>query len=100
MSFKLSVDSHTFLNLVEPEDAQEIFTLVDASRNYLREYLPWVDFNISSENTKEFIRSAQKQYVNNNGFHCCIRYHNKIAGIVGFHRIDWTDRTGELALAA
>jgi ribosomal-protein-serine acetyltransferase len=97
MTLKLNVDPFTVLSLIELEDAEEIFTLVDTSRNYLREWLPWVDFNTTSDDTKEFIRSAQKQYVNHNGFHCCIRYKSTIAGVIGFHRIDWTNQTAELA---
>jgi ribosomal-protein-serine acetyltransferase len=97
MSLILNVDSHIVLTLVKPEDAEEIFTLVDVSRNYLRKWLPWVDLNTTSQDTKEFIYSAQKQDLNNSGFHCCIKYKDKIAGIVGFHRLDWLNKTGELA---
>jgi ribosomal-protein-serine acetyltransferase len=97
MSLRIDVDSHIVLSLVKLEDAEEIFTLVDVSRNYLRNWLPWVDLNTTSQNTKEFICSAQKQYVNNDGFHCCIRYKGKIAGVVGFHRLDQINEIGELA---
>ena len=59
--------------------------------------MPWVDFNTTSEDTKQFVHSAQKQYLDRNGFHCCIKYREKIVGIVGLHRIDWINKTGELA---
>ena len=97
MSIILNVDRFTVLSLVKLEDAEEIFALVDTSRNYLREWLPWVDYNTTSKDTKEFIRYAQQQYASNNGFHCSIRYQGRIAGVIGFHRIDWIDKTGELA---
>ena len=93
----LEVDANIFLSLVELKDADEIFALVNSSRSYLREWLPWVDLNKTSEDTREFIKSAQQQYSDRNGFHCCIKYKTKIAGIVGFHRIDWTNQTTELA---
>ena len=93
----LNVDRFTVLSLVELEDAEEIFSLVDASRNYLREWLPWVDSNTTSKDTEEFIRYAQEQYVSRNGFHCSIRYKGQIAGVIGFHRIDWANKTAELA---
>ena len=63
MSLRLNVDSSIVLSLVKLEDAEEIFTLVDVSRNYLREWLPWIDSNTTSQNTKEFIYSAQKQFL-------------------------------------
>ena len=97
MSFEKQVDSNIMLNIVKLEDAEELFSLVDLSRNYLRKWLPWVDSNTTSKDTKEFIVSARQQYAENRGFHCCIRYQTKIAGIVGFHYIDWRSQTAELA---
>ena len=97
MPFELNVDSLIVLSLVKLKDVEGIFALVNASRNYLREWLPWVDFNVTSKDTKQFVHSAQKQYLNHDGFHCCIRYREEIAGIVGFHRIDWINKTAELA---
>jgi ribosomal-protein-serine acetyltransferase len=97
MSFQHNVDSSTVLSLVELEDAEEIFALVDTSRNYLRKWLPWVDFNTTSEDTKMFIYSARQQYADNKGFHCCIRHKTRVAGVIGFHRLDWTNKTTELA---
>ncbi len=96
MFLQSNVDSLIVLSLVELKDAEEIFALVDTSRNYLRDWLPWVDFNTTAEDTKTFIRSAQQQYVSKSGFHCCIRYKTEIAGIIGFYRLDWTNKTAEL----
>ncbi|MEN9520262.1 MAG: hypothetical protein RLZZ381_2850 [Cyanobacteriota bacterium] len=97
MSFPYNVNESTILSLVELEDAEEIFALVDTSRDRLREWLPWVDLNTTADDTRTFIRFAQQQYVEQQGFHCCIRYKTKIAGVIGFHRLDWTNKTAELA---
>ncbi len=42
--FTIKVDENLSLGLVEKRHAQELFNLTDASRTYLREWLPWVDF--------------------------------------------------------
>ena len=74
--------------MVEMRDADELFALVDASRMYLREWLPWVDASVSVEDTKAFVHAAQQQYTRGDGCQCCIRYKGKIVGIIGFHRVD------------
>ncbi len=82
------VDESTTLAMVEMRDADELFELVDASRMYLREWLPWVDANVSVEDTKEFVNAAQQQYARGDGFQCCIRYRDKIVGILGLQQVD------------
>lgn len=86
--FSYSIDENTTLAMVEMRDAEELFALVDDSRMYLREWLPWVDANVSVEETKAFVRAAQKQYARGDGFQCTIRHKQKIVGIIGFHRVD------------
>ena len=94
--FVQTVDDHTTLVMVEMRDADEIFALVEASRMYLREWLPWVDAASSVEDTKAFVRASHKQYAEGNGFQCCIRYKGKIAGIIGFSMVDWLNKRVEI----
>ncbi len=91
-----SIDENTTLALVEMRDADELFALVDASRMYLREWLPWVDASVSVEDTKAFVHAAQQQYARGDGFQCCIRYKGKIVGIIGFHRVDRFHKNTEI----
>ncbi len=94
--FKLRVDGRTALSMVELRDAQELFALTDSSRNHLREWLPWVDNVQNPSDTTNFIQAALERHAQNNGFQCCIRYDGKIAGVIGFHRIDWANRSTEI----
>ncbi len=90
------IDENTTLALVEMRDADELFELVDASRMYLREWLPWVDSSVSVEDTKAFVHAAAQQYARGDGFQCCIRYRHKIVGIIGFHRVDRVHKHTEI----
>lgn len=90
--FVHTVDKNTTLAMVEMRDADELFALVEASRMYLREWLPWVDAAASVEDSKTFASTAHRQYADGDGFQCCIRYRGKIAGIIGFSRVDWLNR--------
>ena len=43
------------VRLLEPGDAEKVFELVDAERERLREWMPWVDATLGPADTREFI---------------------------------------------
>lgn len=43
------------VRILEPEDAEEVFALVDADRERLRAWMPWVDGTTSPADTRAFI---------------------------------------------
>lgn len=86
------IDENLSLKLIELSDAKDIFRLTDDSREYLREWLPWLDFTKSEEDTKAFIQSCLKGYAENVSMNTVVLYKNEIAGVVGFNKIDWTNK--------
>ncbi len=92
----LQVDDDIALKRLDQEDAEVIFNLVDKNREYLREWLPWVDSNATIEETRTFIKSTDDQHNQNFGFHSSIWFRGEIAGIIGFHKIDWMNRNVEI----
>ncbi len=92
----LQVDDDIALKRLDQEDAEVIFNLVDKNREYLREWLPWVDSNTTIEETRTFIKSTDDQHNQNFGFQCSIWFRGEIAGIIGFHKIDWMNRNVEI----
>ncbi|CAH0117918.1 MULTISPECIES: GNAT family N-acetyltransferase [unclassified Paenibacillus] len=80
------------LKLLEWKHAPELFQLTERNRDYLREWLPWVDITRSEEDSKQFISMVLEQFAQNRGFQCGIFYEGRLAGCIGFHRIDWTNR--------
>ncbi len=92
----LRIDDEIVLKILEPENADLLFALVDSNRLYLRQWLPWVDTNTKLENSKQFILSTQEQLKLNFGFQCSIWFRGAFAGIIGFHGIDWMNRNVEI----
>lgn len=90
--FYFEVDDEIQLRILETKYAEEIFLSVDKDRNYLREWLPWVDGTNSQEDTKAFIQSTLTRFSENNGFQTAIIYRGKIAGCIGLHGIDWNNK--------
>jgi ribosomal-protein-serine acetyltransferase len=92
----LRIDDDIVLKILEPDNADSLFALVDSNRLFLRQWLPWVDTNTTIENSKLFILSTIEQYKLNLGFQCGIWFHGVLAGIIGFHGIDWMNRNVEI----
>ncbi|RWZ54684.1 N-acetyltransferase [Halobacillus fulvus] len=91
--FKHTLDEHTELRLLEVRHAEALFQLTDSSRESLREWLPWVDFTKTAEDSKGFIEGTMKKFGNNDGFEAGIWYKGELAGVVGLHAINWSNRS-------
>jgi ribosomal-protein-serine acetyltransferase len=92
----ISIDDETELRIYEERHAQEVAELVDQNRVYLRQWLPWVDFSRTIEDSKAFIKNSLQQFAQNEGFQMGIWYRGKLAGGIGYHPIDWANRKVEI----
>ncbi|ARF17023.1 GNAT family N-acetyltransferase [Sporosarcina ureae] len=80
------------LKLVGQEDAEELFTLVDESREHLREWLPWVDSMTDAEQYGPIIHAWLRQFAEEDGFQAGIMYKGDLVGFAGFHSINYANR--------
>jgi ribosomal-protein-serine acetyltransferase len=90
--FEHQVDDEIRLRLLESCHVDALFALVDANRQYLRHWLPWLDANITVSDTLHFIQATQKQFAANSGFVAGIWYRGKLVGVIGHNRLDWENR--------
>ena len=82
MIFGYQVDKDIKLKILEEREAEQLFKLVDSNRNYLAEFLPFV------EHTKKVDDSKQSNnFIDGNGFHCGIWSNKELIGI-GLHYLD------------
>ena len=89
---EIIIEDNLKLQLVNESHSAQLFSLVNSSREHLREWLPWVDFAISVDNTKDFIKSSHIRLSDNNGFDCAIIKEDSILGIIGLHKIDHANK--------
>lgn len=87
------IDENLSLKLIEMNDAKEIFELTDKSRNYLKEWLPWLDFTMKVEDTKDFIQGCIKGYAESKSLNAVILFNEEIVGIAGYNNINWSNKT-------
>lgn len=94
--FNWQIDDDIRLELLKARHAEELFKLTDQNREYLGQWLPWVDSVQQPEDTTQFIKQSQQQWIDNQGFQAAILVDNHIAGTIGHHKIDWQKRKTSL----
>lgn len=74
------------------EDAEILFEVVDRNREYLREWLPWVDGTRSADDICLFLSRATAQFEDGLGPNFGIRVEGELVGAIGCHPIDRPNR--------
>lgn len=94
--FSHRIDERLELRSLQLTDANELFALTDANRAYLRRWLPWLDRTTTSADTRNFIRDTLEQFADAEVVVAAICCDNRIAGVIGYNRIDWDNRIGHI----
>ncbi|MDZ7785021.1 MAG: GNAT family N-acetyltransferase [Halioglobus sp.] len=84
------------LELLSFKHRDELYSLVDTNRTYLREWLPWLDSNKSPDDTESFIKSAIDQYQAGKGPQYAVFHEVAMCGVCGFHHIDNGNKIGAI----
>ena len=86
------IDNHLSMAVIAQHYSVPLFSLVDNNRQYLRQWLSWLDVTTCSEDTKQFIKQCEKQYRNQTGCQFLLFYQQRIIGVFGFNSIDNIDK--------
>ena len=76
--------------------AEELFALIDANREHLRPWLPWVDRETSPETSRGFIREMLFKFASGTDLLAGVRYEGRLAGAIGLHDINTHSGTAEI----
>lgn len=89
---RLSADlgSGVSVRSLREEDVPELFRLVDENREYLRAWLPWLDTTRREKDVRAFVVDARRKAVKGVSVQFAIVEAGRIAGVIGFHEIDWS----------
>lgn len=94
--FCIAINRDLEIRLLEDKDAAEMFALVEANRESLRQWMPWVDTTMTVEDSRSFISRATDQFYGDSGMHCAIFYKKSLAGVIGCVKIDLLNRSCEI----
>jgi ribosomal-protein-serine acetyltransferase len=81
------------LRVLLDRDAPDLFRLIEKNRTSLRTWLPWLDSQISVENSLDFIRATRTQNERKEALTLAIYHRGLLCGIISVHRIDWPNRS-------
>lgn len=88
----ITVNENITLRLISLADAGDIFYTIDSQRDYLREWLPFVDYTKQESDSLAFVQGVidrqEKNYI--------IRENSKFVGLIGFKDIDTVNRKAEI----
>lgn len=76
------------MQYLREEEAESLFQLVDAHRAYLRQFLGWVDYNVSVEDSRLFIEQEIDKQVRLEGFTLGIYEEGSLLGLLSVYAID------------
>jgi ribosomal-protein-serine acetyltransferase len=89
---RIALSERFHLRLLEEPDAGVLHRLIEANRDHLARWLPWAAGQTAAD-TLEFVRRARAQLAANDGFQLAVVRDEEIVGVVGYHGVDWTNRT-------
>ncbi|MEZ4741126.1 MAG: GNAT family protein [Bdellovibrionota bacterium] len=78
------------------DDVEDLFELTNSNCNYLKVWLPWVNDNMTIEDTRCFIESTFIQASKDNGFQAAIWFESKLVGIIGHHAVNRSHQSTSL----
>ncbi|MBD8389907.1 GNAT family N-acetyltransferase [Dysgonomonas sp. BGC7] len=88
----IKVSEEIVLNPLSVDDIFRIFNTLNEQREYMREWLPFVDTTHVVEDTADFVnhvlQTTDKQFT--------IFYQDKFVGLVGFKDTDWSNKKTEI----
>ena len=92
----IRVDDTISLEFLEEIHAESLLNLVNSNRDYLKEWLPWVDNMQTAENFKDYINDCNRRALERTDFGYAIIIDKNIVGRIGMHHIKWQNKIGEI----
>ena len=92
----LKVDDEITLKELEIDTAEKLFGLIDTNREYLREWLSWVDNTSSIDDTILYIQTLYNQNIYSERFVMEVRYNNELSGLIDYHKGDSVNLKAEI----
>lgn len=80
------------LRLLDIDDAAELHRAIEANRGHLELWLPWAAEQ-TFDDTVAFLDRTRQQLEGNDGFQVAILREDLLAGVIGYHGVDWGNRS-------
>jgi ribosomal-protein-serine acetyltransferase len=92
----IKVDDSISLELLDDIHAVPILNIIEANRDYLKEWLPWVDNMQIIDDFKNYIAKCKKQHVEGSDLGYVIILKKTVVGRIGLHNIDQQNKIASI----
>jgi len=92
----LLVDDDLILKEIQLNDANAIFEIIDHQREYLREWLPFIDYTKHAGDTRAYILSLYDRPYDKRDMVFSIWYQGKVVGLMGLKGTDRDNHKTEI----
>ncbi|WP_117160702.1 GNAT family N-acetyltransferase [Paraliobacillus sp. X-1268] len=94
--YKAIINKETYISILEPMHAEELYQLINRSRETLGEWLSFPAKTNTVADSHLFIEKSLKNLSENNGYWAGIWYKENIAGSIGYLYMDWRAKKTEI----
>lgn len=94
--FKAIIDNESFISILETRHADELFKVVDDSRDSIRQWLEFPELTHEVDDTRKFIERSLHRFASNNGYWAGIWHKGNIVGSIGYLYFDWRNKKTEI----
>jgi ribosomal-protein-serine acetyltransferase len=93
---KIIINQNTVLKQIELSDTADIFNTIISQKEYLGEWLPFVEFTHELKDTEVFVRSVVDAPEDKREFVFVIHFDGEFAGLAGFKSTDRDNKKTEI----
>ncbi|ADR37466.1 GCN5-related N-acetyltransferase [Oceanithermus profundus DSM 14977] len=84
------------LALAVPQHAEALFELIDAGREHLRRWLPFVDTTRDVDHTRAFLKDQLRELAEGRALTLVLFHHGRAVGVLGLNRVDAVNRVASV----
>ncbi|WP_372473428.1 GNAT family N-acetyltransferase [Capnocytophaga sp. ARDL2] len=93
---KLTINENLYLELIKVSDSETIFNIINTQREYLGEWLPFVQYIKEVADEENFIKSALETMEQTKEYVFCIRKDGRLVGLISFIKPDIANQKTEI----
>ncbi|MGI8586932.1 MAG: GNAT family N-acetyltransferase [Chloroflexia bacterium] len=94
--FSLDLGDGLALRQLEEPDAKEMYALINANRDHLRQWMGWLDQESSVADAATFIASRRSAWAEDGTVTAGVWFEGRLVGIISYNYLDRVNRSTEI----
>ncbi|MCC5894717.1 MAG: GNAT family N-acetyltransferase [Alkalibacterium sp.] len=94
--FQYKINDQISLKLKDFHDTEELYALIDSSRDHLKEWMPWAMYTKDENDVASRTQQSLLDFAHQKGMHYVIIVDDHIVGSVSLKQFNWTVKSAEI----